>query len=102
MFELFRDGWKAKANKIGYALHAAKDAIGADHVDTARVWMTKAYKLSLDTTFPRTQLINLTLCWGLLSTDFDKHGDTEAADKCRKMNVLLQSRFDAGDYHRVG
>jgi hypothetical protein len=102
MLKLFRDGWKAKANKIGYALHAAKDAIGADHVDAARAWMTKAYKLSLDTTFPRTQLINLTLCWGLLSTDFDKHGDTEAADKCRKMNVLLQSRFDAGDYHRVG
>ena len=96
MFKVFRDSWNAP--RIAYALNAAKDAIDTDHLDAVE-WMTKAYKLSLDTRLPRKALIDLILCWGLLSTDFDKHGDAEFAEQCRKMNGLLQSRFDAGDYY---
>jgi hypothetical protein len=98
MFKLLRDAWKLP--RVTYALNAAKAAVDAGRLDYARSWMTKAYNMSLDTTFGRTDLINFILVWGLLSEEFRKCGDTAPADQCMKMHHLLQSRFDAGDYYR--
>ena len=98
MFKLLRDAWKLP--RVTYALDAAKAAIDAGRLSDARDWMTRAYHMSLDTTFGRTDRLNFILLWGFLSEDFRNYDDTALADQCKKMHNLLQSRFDAGEYYR--
>ena len=69
--------------------------IALEHLETA-------YKLCLETTFLRANHINLITFWGLTGVMVRDAGYIEFAERCFKMERLLQARFDTGDYYRSG
>lgn len=49
--------------------------------------------------FVRSFHTDLTLAWGLMDIKVREMGYPELADHCKKMNALLQARFEAGEYY---
>jgi hypothetical protein len=99
MFKQFRDGRNAR--KILQAMELANEYIMANpHLNMIDRLLTQAYDLLLDTTLPRMLHINLITAWGFTGIALKDRGRPDLADRCFKMEGLLQARFDAGDYYR--
>ena len=101
MFGIFKQiGNLHRADKVSSAMSLADSALAAGRMELVAVRLQIAYKLCLDTTFMRTLHINLTLQWGVFSVKLKELGQPELAAECKKMNALLQARFDAGEYYQ--
>lgn len=98
IIKAFRDA--LRLNKIERAIRAADAAIVAKRGDLARQPINQAYNLLLDLTLYRTRLINMIFEWGTMAIELSSQGHEDLANQCKKMEALLQARFDAGDYYR--
>ena len=100
MFESFKQfGDLRRADKVKKAMSIACSALDAGNIQVADYQLEAAYKLCLDTMFVRAFHTDLTLLWGMIGIKVREMDYPELADHCKKMNALLQARFEVGEYY---
>lgn len=92
-----RDGMRMVS--INKAIEIASKSLANGHIEIADIQLEKAYKLCLETRFPRHFHTELITAWGLIGIKVGEMGFPELATHCQNMYNLLQARFKAGDYY---